>query len=90
MTLFCLLIPFEAMGHMGYSKAFNTVKEGKESHMLRLLEITFKTIGLMGSLLWPIHLAARFNLGKEQIEFEKLAVQVADERIALVSRLCPS
>lgn len=88
-SLFSLLIPFDIMGKMGYSKDFGTVKAGVENHMLEMIESTFRAIGLTGTVTWPIDLSARFKLGKEQIEFEKMASDMVDERLAVVGARRP-
>jgi tryprostatin B 6-hydroxylase len=79
-SLFALLIPFDNMGKMGYSADFSTVKAGKEDRILRLIEVTFATIGKLGQLTWPVVLAKEFELIAEQKEFEELASKLAESR----------
>jgi tryprostatin B 6-hydroxylase len=68
------------MGKMGYSADFGTVKAGGEDRMLHLIEVSFKAIGQIGQLSWPIALSKDLNLSPEQTEFETLACELADER----------
>lgn len=79
-SLFALLIAFDNIGRIAYSKDFGTVKSGKETRMLDMAEVTFATIATLGHLDWPLPLFADLKLGKTQLEFEDLAVRLIDER----------
>ena len=79
-SLFAVLIPFDNIGKVAYSTNFGSVKAGKDLPMLSLIETLFKTIGTLGHLDWPLPFTASLNLGKEQIEFEEIAVRMIDER----------
>lgn len=79
-SLFAVLIPFDNIGKVAYSTNFGSVRTGRDLPMLSLIETLFKTIGTLGHLDWPLPLTADLGLGKEQIQFEDIAVRMIDER----------
>lgn len=79
-SLFAVLIPFDNIGKVAYSTDFGSVRVGKDLPMLSLIETLFKTIGTLGHLDWPLPLTADLGLGKEQAQFEDIAVRMIDER----------
>lgn len=57
-SLYSLLISFDNMGRIGFSREFGLVKAGKESHYLELFEWLFGSIAILGSSFgWPVPLA---------------------------------
>jgi tryprostatin B 6-hydroxylase len=79
-SLYSMLIPFDSMGKVGFSKDFHGVSQGKENHMLRLLEAVFKAVGYLGEVTWPFGIGKGLGLDRDMVEFEELAVQLTDER----------
>ncbi|KUI67260.1 Tryprostatin B 6-hydroxylase [Cytospora mali] len=54
-SLFSLLISFDNMGRVGFSREFGLVTAGKESHYLELIEWLFGSIAVLGSSFgWPV------------------------------------
>lgn len=79
-SLYSILIAFDNVGRIGYSREWGVVKAGKEDRMLELLGASFKPMGKMGRVTWPLAIGARLNVSKELIEFDHLANTVMDER----------
>jgi len=79
-SLFSRLITFDHMGKIGFTHEFHTVDDGKENHMLRLLEVLFGQVAQLGELAWPIAILQGFNVGGESAEFDELAKQMTDRR----------
>ncbi|KAH8812322.1 cytochrome P450 [Xylogone sp. PMI_703] len=79
-SLYSLSIPFENMGRMGFSKKFGSIKEGKETPMLHLIEVTFASLGKLGQMSWPLVLIGALGLAGDHMQFEKLACELADQR----------
>jgi len=82
-TLYSLLIPFENMGRMGFSKTFGAIKAGKENRMLHSMEVTYGSVGKLGQLGWPLMLLQDLGVSGPHTEFESLTIQLADERMAV-------
>ena len=82
-TLYSLLIPFENMGRMGFSKSFGSIQAGKEDRMLHCLEVTYGSVGQLGQLSWPLVLLQDLGVSGPHTEFESLAMKMTDERIAV-------
>jgi hypothetical protein len=87
-SLFSLLITFDHMGKIGYSRDFGTIEAGKENRMLDLLEVMFGQIGQLGELTWPIALMKSLGVGGEAAEFDALACKMADGRLEV--SCCPT
>jgi cytochrome P450 family 628 len=77
-----MLLSFDNMGKMGFSKDFRTTQAGTENRMLTLLEISFGSIAKLGQLTWPVAIAKQLDLSAEQRDFENLASGLANEREA--------
>jgi len=87
-SLFSLLIAFENMGRVGFSKVWGGVRAGKESRLLYLIEFLFGQIAALGSSLnWPVPLAKAVNLDSRQAEFEALVMKTTDERLEVSSTM---
>lgn len=80
-SLWSLLISFDNMGRVGYSREWGAIKSGKESRMLSLLESLFRPIGKFGRLAWPIAAAMQVVGPPEELRlFSELAKETMDER----------
>jgi len=90
-SLYSILIVFDNVGRIGYSRDWGVVKAGKEDRMLELLGASFKPMGKMGRVAWPLAIGARLNVSKDLIEFDRLANTVMDEResVGAISYPCP-
>ncbi len=80
------LIGFDNMGYIGFSTDFGTVREGREDHMLDLLEITFSNATAVGQVYYPQALVTSLPKFGMQKEFEQLAMNICHGRIEV---LCP-
>lgn len=80
-SLFSLLISFDNMGRVGFSREWGLVRAGKENRLLHLIEVLFGSIALLGSSLnWPVPLLKALGVDPRQREFEKLVQETARER----------
>ncbi|KAH8821374.1 cytochrome P450 [Xylogone sp. PMI_703] len=82
-SLYSLLISFDTMGRVGYSKEWGVVKKGSEDVMLSLLEAAFRPIGKLGRVAWILALVNQLKLSKEFLAFEDLAKRSMDERLKM-------
>lgn len=80
-SLFSLLIPFDNIGKVGYSYEFGLITKGQENRYLECLESVFGAGGQLGQADWPMGIAKALDLSKEQIEADKLGIQLVDDRI---------
>lgn len=81
-SLFSLLISFDNMGRVGFSREFGLVTAGRESHYLELLEWLFGSIAVLGSSFsWPVPIVQALNLDPRQRELEEAAMQEANLRL---------
>ncbi len=88
-TVSSKLLTFDNMGRIGFSKDFGLTEIGKQSHMLRLLEATFKPMALLGALFWPLAIARDLGLDTDMREFENLSKTMVDERQAVGALVHP-
>ncbi|KAK4187949.1 Tryprostatin B 6-hydroxylase [Podospora australis] len=79
-SVFALLIGFDHMGKIGFTHDFNTIQEGREHHMLDLLETMFGAMGKLGELAWPLAILKDLNIEGEAAEFNELSRQLASKR----------
>lgn len=79
-ALWSLLISFDNMGRVGFSRHWGLVRDGRHNHMLTLLEATFKPIGKMGRIQWPLSIITQLKLADDVAKFAELANEVMDER----------
>ena len=79
-SIWSLLISFDNMGRVGYSREWGVIKDGRHNYMLNLLEASFRPIGRMGRLQWPIATITQLQLGKDVKQFGVLASETIDER----------
>jgi hypothetical protein len=79
-SLWSLLISFDNMGRVGYSREWGLVRGGQHSRMLGLLEAAFRPIGKMGRLQWPLTIINQLQLGDDFKQFGVLASETIDER----------
>lgn len=85
-SLFSLLISFDNMGRVGFSRDFGLVPAGKESHYLELIEWLFGSIAVLGSSLsWPVPIAQALNLDPRQQQLEEASVQEANLRLQVIA-----
>jgi hypothetical protein len=79
-SLWSLLISFDNMGRVGYSREWGLVKSGRHNHMLNLLEATFKPLGKLGRVVWPVAAISQLQLAEDVKKFGLLASETIDER----------
>lgn len=85
-SLFSLLISFDNMGRVGFSREFGLVTAGKESHYLELIEWLFGSIAVLGSSFgWPVPIAQALNLDPRQRELEEATMEEANLRLRVIA-----
>lgn len=81
-SLSSLLISFDNMGRVGFSREFGLVTAGKESHYLGLIEWLFGSIAVLGSSFsWPVPIAQALNIDPRQRQLEEAAMHEANLRL---------
>lgn len=85
-SLCSLLISFDNMGRVGFSREFGLVAAGKESHYLELIEWLFGSVAVLGSSFsWPVPIAQALKLDPRQQQLEKAAMDEANLRLQVIS-----
>ena len=79
-SLYSLLLAFDNMGRVGFSKDFGALEVGEKNRMLEMLEITFRTFSKTGHMAWPFGVVMALPPMGFQKEFEALGVSLVDER----------
>lgn len=79
-SLFGCLIAFDNMGRVGFSKDLGTVTAGTEDRRLEMLGIYFKSMAMIGQLVWPMGIAMRLPLGGVMKEMDDFGIGMVEQR----------
>lgn len=76
-----LLVAFDNMGKIGFSKEFGTVASGKGVKWLDLLDVLLASVARLGGMPWPILIAKSLGQLGDIREFSDISAALAEERL---------
>ncbi|KAB5559532.1 cytochrome P450 [Coniochaeta sp. 2T2.1] len=76
-----LLVAFDNMGKIGFTKEFGTVATGKPVRWLNLMAAAFTSIARLGGVAWPILLAKSVGVLGDIEEFSAISAATAEDRL---------
>lgn len=82
-----LLVAFDNMGKVGFTKEFGTTSTGKGVRWLNLLNAAFGRIARLGGVPWPILIVKSVGLLGDIQEFNDISAATAEDRMK-VSKEC--
>jgi hypothetical protein len=82
-----LLLAFDNMGKIGFSKDFGTILAGKGTRWLDLLHVSFTQVAKLGNVRWPILILKSLGQSADVLEFQDLIEDMAEERLKVSG--CP-
>lgn len=80
-SLYALLLPFDNIGRVGFSREFGMVRSGKGTELLRLLGVGLAAAGKMGQMGWPIGVFRSLGLTPDEDRLEAYLDELIEQRI---------
>lgn len=76
-----LLVAFDNMGKVGFTKEFGTTATGKGVRWLNLMNAAFGRIARLGGLSWPILIVKSIGMMGDIQEFNNISAAMAEDRL---------
>ncbi|KAB5513415.1 cytochrome P450 [Coniochaeta sp. 2T2.1] len=81
MTKAMLLVAFDNIGKVGFSREFGTTTEGEGTKWLDHLEAFFTLVARLGGLPWPPLIVKSTGVMGDVTELEKISVDIVEDRL---------
>jgi hypothetical protein len=76
-----LLVAFDNMGKIGFTKEFGSITKGEGTRWLNLLSALFEQLARLGGLPWPVLVAKTFGDLGEVTELSNISAEMAEDRL---------